>query len=122
MKQLFYILLTVILLSCSNKPKASDLLGTWDCISSTNVETGEVSLPEDYERFMVHFTKDSVTFPRSPEDSSIMLNNSFSWKIKGDSIVIDNLISVYIKQLTKTNLSVVYDFLGEQQLNFKKIE
>ena len=122
MKQLFFILVAVLLLSCSSKPKASDLLGTWDCVSSTNVETGEVSQPENNERFIVKIDKDSLSFPSSQQDSSIMFNNNYAWKIKGDSIVIDNLISVYIKQLTKTDLSVVYDFLGEEQLNFKKIE
>jgi hypothetical protein len=46
MKQIIFILLALILLSCNQNHKKDDLLGIWDVVSSTDIETGEVELSE----------------------------------------------------------------------------
>jgi len=122
MKKLIFILLVIAIAGCSHKYKTSDLLGTWDCVSSTDVKTGEVTLPKGSERFIVEFNKDSIIFHQSTEDSVDVMNENYGWKIKGDSIFIDSFDSVFIKELTENNLTVIHDFFGEQQLEFKKIK
>lgn len=46
MKQIIFILLALIILSCNQNHKKDDLLGIWDVVSSTDIETGEVELSE----------------------------------------------------------------------------
>jgi hypothetical protein len=48
MKQIIFILLALILLSCNQNHKKDDLLGIWDVVSSTDIETGEVELSEKH--------------------------------------------------------------------------
>jgi len=111
MKQIVLILLAFIILSCDQKPKKDDLLGIWDVLSSTDIETGEVELPE---KGFVEFKSDSLYI------SDLETVEVFAWQIKGDSIFLDKSGSAYIKEWTNDNLTVEYDFLGKIQLTLKK--
>lgn len=111
MKQLIFLLFTFLLLGCNQNYTKGDLLGTWDVVSSTDIETGEVELAES----------DNVDFAVFKSDS-LYLNSDivFAWQIKGDSIFLDENGSVYIKELTADELIVEYDFLGKIRLKLKK--
>jgi len=111
MKQIIFILSAFIILGCNQNYKKDDLLGTWDIVSSTDIETGEVSLPESDDAEFVEFKSDSLYL-----GSDIV----YAWRIKGDSIFLDEDGSVYIKELTTNNLTVEYDFLGKIQLVLNK--
>jgi len=111
MKQIIFILFAFIILSCNQNHKKDHLLGTWDVVSSTDIETGEISLPESDDAEFVEFKSDSLYL-----GSDIV----FAWRIKGDSIFLDELGSVYVKELTPVKLIVEYDFLGKVQLTLKK--
>lgn len=111
MKQLTLILFTIMLFGCSHKHKKVDLMGTWDLVSVTDIETGEVEFPELGKTDFVQVSLDSVY---------LSWGDTYSWKIEGDSIFIDGLVSVYIKDLTLDELVVEYDFFGEQQVKFNK--
>ncbi|WP_370479035.1 hypothetical protein [Tamlana flava] len=117
MKKLILILFAFIILGCDqNLKKKGVLLGTWDAISATDIETGEVSFPESDELAFVEFKSDSLYL--SPDLS--LGDKVFAWRIEGDSIVLFDEGNVYIKELTKNKLVVEYDFFGKTQLNFKK--
>ena len=112
MKKLIFILFAFIILGCNqNFKKKGDLLGTWDVVSSTDIETGEIELPESDNLEFVEFKSDSLYF-----GSDIV----FAWRIEGDSIFLDEDGSVYIKELTVNNLTVEYDFFGKIQLVLNK--
>ena len=112
MKQIIFILLTFIILSCKQNHKKDDLLGIWDVVSSTDIETGEVELSvKEY----VEFKSDSVYLI-----SDFGSDKVFAWRIEGDSIFLDEDSSGYIKELTANNLTVEYDFFGKTQLVLNK--
>jgi len=112
MKQLIFILFSFIILSCNQNHKKDDLLGTWDFVSSTDIETGEITLPESDDAEFVEFKSDSLYL-----SSDIV----FAWQIKGDSIFLDEFGSVYIKELTGDKLIVEYDFFfGEARVTFRR--
>jgi len=113
MKQLIFILFAFIIAGCNQNYKKGDLLGTWDVVSSTDIETGEISLPESDDEAFVEFKSDSLY---------LGLDIVFAWRIKGDSIFLDELGSVFIKELTSTRLTVEYDFFGSERLTFRKIK
>ncbi|MFH6768357.1 hypothetical protein V8G56_06395 [Gaetbulibacter aquiaggeris] len=112
MKQIIFILLALIILSCNQNHKKDDLLGIWDVVSSTDIETGEVELSE---KEFVEFKSDSIYLI-----SDFEVDKVFAWRIEGDSIFLDKDGSVYIKKLTKNELIVEYGFLGKIQLTLKK--
>ncbi|MCF7560670.1 hypothetical protein L3X39_08470 [Sabulilitoribacter multivorans] len=112
MKQIIFILLTSIILSCNQNHKKDDFLGIWDVVSSTDFETGEVEL---LEKEFVEFKLDSLYLI-----SDFEVNQVFAWRIEGDSIFLDEDGSVYIKELTANNLVVEYDFFGKIQLVLNK--
>ena len=112
MKQIIFILLAFIILSCNQNHKKDDLLGIWDVVSSTDIETGEVELSE---KEFVEFKSDSLYLISDLETVEV-----FAWQIKGDSIFLDESGSAYIKELTNDNLTVEYDFFGKIQLTLKK--
>ncbi len=122
MKQIIFILFAITIIGCNSNHKTGDLLGTWDCISSTDIKTEEISLPEGDESLIVEFRRDSFIIPSLLIDSLFITKNSYGWKIKGDSILIEGLGSVYIKELTPSSLTVEMDFSGEQRLTFRKIK
>lgn len=109
MSKLIFILLAFLILGCNPNHKEKTLLGTWDFVSSTNLETGEVDFPEDDEDF-VEFRIDSIFV--SP-------TSMYAWKIKGDSIILEGIpkffdsgfysIPFYIKELTSNKLTVDFD-------------
>ena len=115
MKQIIFILLALIILSCNQNHKKDDLLGIWDVVSSTDIETGEVELSEKEFVEFVEFKSDSIYLI-----SDFEVDKVFAWRIEGDSIFLDKDGSVYIKKLTKNELIVEYDFLGKIQLTLKK--
>ena len=81
MKQIIFILLAFIILSCNQNHKKDDLLGIWDVVSSTDIETGEVELSE---KEFVEFKSDSLYLISDLETVEV-----FAWQIKGDSIFLD---------------------------------
>ena len=113
MKRLIFILFSIIIVGCNNNYKKSDLLGTWDCISITDIETGEISIPEDEDTFIAEFRSDSLY---------LSTEEVYAWQIKGDSIFLNGDLSVCIKELTPSSLTVELDVFGEQRLTFKKIK
>lgn len=116
MKQIIFLLLAFIILSCDQNHKKDDLLGIWDVVSSTDIETGEVELSEDLDAVFVEFKSDSLyLISVLGADTTI-----FAWRIKGDSIILDESGSVTIIELTKNELTVEYDFFGKIQLTLKK--
>lgn len=116
MKKLIFILFAFIILGCNqNLKKKGELLGIWDVVSSTAIETGEVELLENVTKEFVEFKSDSLYLI-----SDFEVDKVFAWQIKGDSIFLDEFGSVYIKELTKNELIVEYDFLGKIQLTLKK--
>jgi hypothetical protein len=119
MKQIIFILLACIILSCNQNHKKDDLLGIWDVVSLTDIETGEVELLENVTKEFVEFKSDSLYLI-----SDFEVDKVFAWRIEGDSIFLDEdgsvYISGYIKELTANNLTVEYDFLGKTQLVLNK--
>lgn len=115
MKQLIFYPLAFILLSCAQNFKKDDLLGIWDVVSSTDIETRKVELSENGNKEYVEFKSDSL-YLFSDLDSDTV----FAWHIEGDSIFLDESSSVYIKKFTKNELIVEYDFLDKIQLKLKK--
>jgi hypothetical protein len=116
MKKLIFILFAFIILGCNqNFKKKGDLLGTWGVVSSTDVESGEVELPESDNLVFVEFKTDSLYLI-----SNFEVDQVFAWRIEGDSIFLKEGGSAYIKELTNDELIVEYDFLGKIQLTLKK--
>jgi len=115
MKKVFFVFNLFLIISCSHQIDKENLIGLWDCTSALDMESNEISLPEGEEKFIVTITSDSIIIPETGIEK-------YTWKIKGDSLVITNLITVYIKELKPTALIVEYDFLGHTQLTFKKIK
>ena len=111
MKQIILILFAFIVLGCNQDHQKNDLLGTWDFVSTIDLETGEVELPEGDDKQFVEIRSDSLY---------LSWDDVYPWQIKGDSILIDDLPSVYIKELTSNTLTVEYDFLGVQRLTLRK--
>ena len=112
MKRIIFLIVTIILLGCNQSHKTSDLVGTWDVVSSTDIENGEISFPDDDDEGYIEFTPDSLFIGEDRE--------AFAWEIKGDSILLKDFGFVYIKEFTLDKLIVEYDFLGETQLKLKK--
>jgi len=113
MKQIIFILFAIIIIGCNRNHKTSDLLGTWNCVSSTNIETEEILLPEDDDMLIAEFRPDSLY---------LNTEEVYGWEIKGDSILLDGVAYVYIKELTPSSLTVEIDFIGELRLTFIKIK
>jgi len=101
----------MLIISCTKNYKKSDLLGTWETVSLTDIETGDIELPESDDDMLIEIKIDSIYLHR---------NDAYSWQIKGDSILINEIPSVYIKKLTKNELIVEYDFFGKNLLALKK--
>jgi hypothetical protein len=110
------------LFACQSGHQQSDLLGTWDFINSIDKETKEVLVSNNDETFTVEFRKDSLFFPLTMVDSFFILENHFLWKMNGDTIIIEELGSAYIKELTRNTLVVDTDIEDGVRLTFKKIK
>ena len=115
MRKVFIAIFILSMVACTNQIDKENLIGLWDCTSVLDIESNEISLPEGEEKFIVTITSDSIIIPETGIEK-------YTWKIKGDSLVITDLITVYIKELKPTALIVEYDFLGHTQLTFKKIK
>ena len=101
-----------IILGCNQNLKKDDLMGTWDVVSETDIETGKVRFPESDELFFVEFKSDSLYL--SPDLSASADN--VAWRIEGDSIFInDDEDAVYITELTDNELTVEYGFLSKRK-------
>lgn len=111
MKQIIFILCITVIFGCSHQHKKGELLGTWDLVSVTDITTGEVEFPEDDDKDFVQVNSDSIY---------LSWDDTYSWTIVGDSILIDGLISVYIKELNANELVVEYEFFGGQRVNLIK--
>ena len=118
MKKPLIILLAFIFLGCNQHYKKKDLLGTWDIVSSIDIESGEVEFLKGDDEMAAVFKSDSLyLFDNYDSDKY------FAWRIKGDSLILEDGIryfNIYIKELTKDKLVVEYDFLGIVRLELKK--
>lgn len=117
MKQVIIILFAIIISEGNQKYKKSDLIGAWEAVSITELETGEIELLEDeFDKFVVEVRLDSIY---------LYEDDVYAWKIEGDSIIVD-WASFYIKELTSNNLTLVQYvyFFGEEkeEIKFKKIK
>jgi len=115
MKKLIFILFAITIIGCNSSHKTSDLLGIWDIVSSTNIESGDVELPDGDNLGFVEFKSDSL-YVISPFEEDMV----FAWRIEGDSIFLKNFDSFYIKELTKNKLIVENYFISKQQITLKK--
>ena len=115
MKQIIFILLAFIILSCNQNHKKDDLLGIWDVVSVTDIETGEAKLSENVTKDFVEFKSDSLYL-----FSDFDLDFVYAWRIEGDSIFLNEDGFVYIKELTANNLIVEYEFLDKLQVVLNK--
>ncbi|WP_242086477.1 lipocalin family protein [Aestuariivivens sediminis] len=116
MKQIIIVLSAFILLSCNQNHKKEDLLGTWDIVSSIDIETGEVEeFPESDEELLAEFKSDSLYLIENSNPTNV-----FSWRINRDTLFLNEADTVYIKELTADKLVVEYDFIGMIRLELKK--
>lgn len=116
MKKLIFVLFAFIILGCNqNFKNKGHLIGTWDVLSSTYMESGKIEFPENDNLVFVEFKTDSLYLI-----SNFEVEQVFAWRIEGDSIFLKDFGSIYIKELTKNELIVEYDFLGKIQLTLKK--
>jgi hypothetical protein len=86
----------------NRKYEKFDLLGTWEMISETDLETGEVywHQDDDDEKFLVDIRFDSL----SPSEDDV-----YAWEIKKDSIMVyvnDWPWSFYIRELSGKKLFI----------------
>lgn len=115
MKKLFYLFgVLTLLIGCNQKYNKSEFKGTWDLVSSMNVESGEVELSKIEDKVFVEIQSDSLYLGYSGSEDAC------AWHIEGDSLILEEFVSVYIKNLTSDTLKVEYDLLGKVQLTFKK--
>ena len=118
MTRLTFLLFVIIVLGCKPNDEKSDLiLGTWDCVSALDMETQEILLPENDEKLFAEFKIDSLYL--SDKDGYIDWR-IYAWHIKEDSLFLDGLGSIYIKELSKNNLIVEHELFGKQRLEFIK--
>lgn len=111
MKHWCYFLPAFILLSCQQPFEKDDLLGTWDIVSATDLETGEEELPPPDEAYFVEIRTDSIY----TQDGW-----AGAWELEGDSIRIDGIGSVFIKKLTSTDLTVEHSIYMAYRLTLRK--
>lgn len=118
MKRVTVFLFVMIMFGCNQDYKKDDLIGIWEAVSVTDLQTGEVGLPEvDFDRLIVNVKLDSIYESEG---------DAYSWQIRGDSILV-SWFSFYIKDVSPKYLTVVhYPFWGEgderQEIKFKKLE
>lgn len=117
MKLLVLILLVIIIPGCNQNYKKEDLVGTWEMLSITDIETGEVELLEvDFDQYVVEIKLDSLNQYEG---------DTYAWKLQGDSVFVD-WMSFKIKELKPNTIIVVeyYDLWGEskKETKFRKIE
>lgn len=82
------------------------------------METQEILLSEKDEKFFAEFKIDSLYL--SDKDGHIDWR-IYAWQIKEDSLFLDGLGSIYIKELSKNNLIVEHELFGKQHLKFIKM-
>ncbi|MFH6769462.1 hypothetical protein V8G56_11990 [Gaetbulibacter aquiaggeris] len=122
MTRLTLLLFVIIVLGCKPNDEKSDLiLGTWDCISVFDFETQEISQAPSGEKFIAEFKSDSL-YLRSIDNNTEYDAEIYAWQIKEDSLFLDELGSIYIKELSKNNLIVEHELFGKQRLTFIKIK
>jgi len=115
MKQIFFVLIAFMLLGCNQNHKKEDLLGTWDIVSSIDIETGEVEFPDNEDELSVVFKSDSLYLIENSHTTK-----DFFWRINRDMLFLNEADTVYIKELTADKLVVEYDFLSKTGLELKK--
>ncbi|WP_027138025.1 hypothetical protein [Gaetbulibacter saemankumensis] len=115
MKQILSFLLVFTIIGCNSNYKKGDLLGTWELVSLIDIETGDVEWEKIDKSEFVLFRSDSLYLISDTNSDKV-----FAWQIMGDSIVLDEMGSVYIKELTVDKLIVEYDFFGMTRLELKK--
>ncbi len=111
--KIYFIIISLFLISCNNTINEKQIIGNWKL---KNVKTNQViSNPEQYKVAMYQLIK--TTSIQLNQDKSfagtIWGDTSFGyWLIKKDSLVVDdisnnNKFSVFIKELTETDLVLV---------------
>lgn len=120
MKNIILILFSIVMIGCNRNYEKSEFLGSWNCISSIDLETNELTIPEGEEQLMVEFRSDSLyLFDYS---GMSILDDKYAWQIKGDSVLINDLGSFYIKELNAKSLTVEFNIIGETRMTFEKIK
>lgn len=117
MKQIVFIFFAFIVVGCNNYYKKSDLLGTWDAVAVTDIETGQKTFLEDDEIFNVVATLDSLYF------SEFM--GVCAWQIEGDTILNvwetkGDTIPYVIKEISPNKIIIEYAFFNKLLLELKK--
>ena len=121
MKRLTSLLFAILVFGCNTNHEKSELImGTWDCISVFDFETQEISRAPSGEKFIAEFKSDSL-YLRSIDSNTEYDVDIYAWKIKEDSLFLDELGSIYIKELSKNSLIVEHELFGKQRLTFIKI-
>lgn len=113
MKYFTFLLIATILLGCNPKHEKYELIGTWDGLSSLDLETNEVSYPTKEDRFIVEISLDSIDAGE---------NGTYAWEIQGDSLFLKDAGSVYLKELTSEKMVIELDFFGPLRMTFKKLK
>ncbi len=111
MKNSLLLFVLFIVVSCNRTADKTELPGTWDMVSVTDLETGEVTLPPEGEEAYFEITADSIFSTEG---------DAYAWQLEGDSIILDKVGSVFIAELTSNDLTVEFDFFGMTRLILKK--
>ena len=120
MKNIILILFSIVMIGCSRNYEKSDFLGSWNCISSIDLETNDLTILDGEEQLMVEFGTDSLyLFDYS---GMSILDDKYAWQIKGDSILINGLGSFYIKELNANSLTVEFNIIDKTRMTLEKIK
>jgi len=111
----------MIVLGCGSNSEKIDIIGNWDLVSVFDFETQEISRAPNGEKFIAEFKSDSL-YLRSIDSNTEYDVDLYAWQIKGDSLFLDELGSIYIKELSKNSLIVEQELFGKQRLTFLKIK
>jgi hypothetical protein len=122
MKGLTFITLAIIVLGCKPIHEKNDLiLGTWDLVSVFNFDNQKISLPPSGEKLIIEFKSDSL-YLRSIANNIEYDVEIYSWYIKGDSIIFDDVYTGYIRELTTKSLIVDVDIFDTQRYSLIRIK
>ena len=129
MKQIIIVICAVIISGCATKYKKRDLIGKWEEVSITNMETGEVEIREgEPDRILVLLTMDSLYtisehYNFYPDDH--IHEKGISWEVIGDSIFVD-WMSFFIKELRSDHIILVeyasFPRNSKQETKFRRIK
>ncbi len=100
------------MLSCNSK---SNLVGTWEAVSSLDMDSGEISTAEDGEEsLIIEIRSDSLKYD----------GDFYAWELRNDTMIIHEFYvdCILIKEVTPTTLVFEFDFMYVGQVTCKKIK